>query len=1114
MAIPDPLVPVTQEKFDGTGSKDKFTFSFSNPFEEDDVFVYVWNATTAVYDVKTKDTHYTQNDQEITFTSGNIPASGTGNVLIRRRTDIDKAKVDYQPGSSVRADDLDDNQTQVINKLQELENGTLSNTGASLQGNLELNNFNITNNGDAIVGLHMGEDPPANPVNGSRWFETCSGRTYVYYTDTDSSGWVDTTPTYTQVGTSDEALPLAGGTMTGFINLHTNPTSNMHAATKQYVDTATASGLSDGDKGDITVASSGASWTIDDNAVDAAAIADNAVGLDQLAGIARGKIIYGDSSGNPAVLTAGANGEVLKSDGTDISWGSVSGSGTVTAVNVAGGTGLTSTGSGYTTSGTVTVNMDNTAVTAGTYTNANITVDAQGRLTAAANGTGGGVVNYNQGDANAVTRTIVSRLQDTVSAKDFGVVGDGSTDDTANLQEALDNSDNKIVFLPKGAYKITSSLIIKGNYRGFVGDESMPVIRLDLSSATAQTPAIIIKNTNSTTLNEYARLENLYIHRKVSNAFSAPPFPTVPGENDAGVSVNGDVYNGAGGCQRGRIRNVRVGNFSTGFYFNNVVGYSVQECLVQQLVNHAASGSVTGNSSKYCIGYHFDGTPFSTGSMSPLASIEVTQCSVDNSGVSGHGANTDDTKSIGFYLKGNDLRDIFLNKCETAQGQYGIWGLTTTNDYVFDIHIDRPIIDQFSKTGIFFEQIGSKTGDTPGVGGVSINGGYAVGKGNSNSCITFKQCNGCTVTGGFQFLGLSNNTTTDRGIWLHDSTSCAIVGNRFANNYKSIVVQGSHWNTITSNVISSAPHASNNPSTHAGIHFVNSSTKNTFIGNTVRGHSSSNKLAFGIAIDAGSNNNTFRANKIDALDTVNTRVNDNGTDNNFADTFDGLAINNTYLEAKSGIGTYTFKDDNNTGMWQDASDRLSLYAGGDRMVTLDKGTGHLFLRCNGNNAQGNNNEAIHMNVGGGVAMKGGNASTIISFYGSGSTRQGYIGVYTSGLSSTNLYENNTTRNVLLFGSASDYRLKENIAPLTGGIERLKNLKPSRFSWKDSPGFEQDGFIAHEVQEIVPEAVGGTKDALTKDGEIEPQVVDPAKLVPLLTAALQELTARVEALEGN
>ena len=60
---------------------------------------------------------------------------------------------------------------------------------------------------------------------------------------------------------------------------------------------------------------------IANDAVDQTKIADNAVGLDQLAGIARGKIIYGNASGNPAVLTVGSNGQSLVSDGTDISWG-------------------------------------------------------------------------------------------------------------------------------------------------------------------------------------------------------------------------------------------------------------------------------------------------------------------------------------------------------------------------------------------------------------------------------------------------------------------------------------------------------------------------------------------------------------------------------------------------------------------------------------------------------------------------------------------------------------------------------------------------------------------------------------------------------------------------
>ena len=62
---------------------------------------------------------------------------------------------------------------------------------------------------------------------------------------------------------------------------------------------------------------------IADDQITQAKIANNAVGLDELAGIARGKIIYGDASGNPAVLTVGSANYVLKSDGTDIAWGEV-----------------------------------------------------------------------------------------------------------------------------------------------------------------------------------------------------------------------------------------------------------------------------------------------------------------------------------------------------------------------------------------------------------------------------------------------------------------------------------------------------------------------------------------------------------------------------------------------------------------------------------------------------------------------------------------------------------------------------------------------------------------------------------------------------------------------
>jgi hypothetical protein len=101
-----------------------------------------------------------------------------------------------------------------------------------------------------------------------------------------------------------------------------------------------------------------------------------------------------------------------------------------------------------------------------------------------------------------------------------------------------------------------------------------------------------------------------------------------------------------------------------------------------------------------------------------------------------------------------------------------------------------------------------------------------------------------------------------------------------------------------------------------------------------------------------------------------------------------------------------------------------------------------------------------------------------------------------------------------FVTSSDYRLKENIAPVSGGITRLRQLKPSRFNFIADPDTVVDGFLAHEVQTIVPEAITGEKDAVDDEGNPEYQGIDQSKLVPLLTAALQEAIAKIESLEAR
>jgi len=109
----------------------------------------------------------------------------------------------------------------------------------------------------------------------------------------------------------------------------------------------------------------------------------------------------------------------------------------------------------------------------------------------------------------------------------------------------------------------------------------------------------------------------------------------------------------------------------------------------------------------------------------------------------------------------------------------------------------------------------------------------------------------------------------------------------------------------------------------------------------------------------------------------------------------------------------------------------------------------------------------------------------------------------------------TNGSATAYNTSSDCRLKENVAPLANAVTRLKQIAPKNFTWKGNPSLGTvEGFIAHELQEVVPDAVHGEKDELDQNGAPKYQGVDSSALVPLLTAALQEALARIEALEAK
>jgi hypothetical protein len=228
------------------------------------------------------------------------------------------------------------------------------------------------------------------------------------------------------------------------------------------------------------------------------------------------------------------------------------------------------------------------------------------------------------------------------------------------------------------------------------------------------------------------------------------------------------------------------------------------------------------------------------------------------------------------------------------------------------------------------------------------------------------------------------------------------------------------------------------------------------------------------------------------------------------------AVNSTYSIAhQSGL----------TNLITDTA--MAFYTSNTERMRIDGSTGS--VRIGSNNAYGLNEKLM--------------------IYGSSTANQPTIisSKEASGTVSSNHFlfqnTNGTVGSVVTSGSAtsyntsSDYRLKENVSPMSGSIDRLKQLKPSTWTWTQD-GSHGEGFLAHEAQTVVPESVHGTKDAMrTEEYEVTPAVldddgnvvteavmgtrevpeyqgIDQSKLVPLLTAALQEAIQRIEALEAK
>ena len=217
---------------------------------------------------------------------------------------------------------------------------------------------------------------------------------------------------------------------------------------------------------------------------------------------------------------------------------------------------------------------------------------------------------------------------------------------------------------------------------------------------------------------------------------------------------------------------------------------------------------------------------------------------------------------------------------------------------------------------------------------------------------------------------------------------------------------------------------------------------------------------------------------------------------------DGIRLSNDvgsyyHLVRSNGDGLLFDADAGNTG------------GGGADIRFQIKGAEYMRLNANenlliGTTTQDRGRITVHRNTNGSATptvyfSNDGSSGVFASF---GNTSGTVIGTITRSGSST------------AYNTSSDYRLKDNVTSDWEATTRLKQLNPVRFNFITNTDTTVDGFLAHEVQSVVPEAISGTKDAVDADGNPEYQGIDQSKLVPLLVKTIQELEARITALESN